>query len=136
MKKQILVSILVLAPSLSFARSLTCWNSYSRQTKSPVLRAEIVHENRLKSVLISDALTNDSKLASVKGTISGRSLSKGSKKERREFILNKNAQLILPSNLKPGQLQASRLEERTGQKINGILILKNQYKVKMFCQSI
>ncbi len=136
--------------SVSSAKNLTCWNVYSKMTQKPVIQAEILKHDKLKSVKISDAVScNLSKDPSVKGSIQADVVSNKkinakdqiSTKDQRHFKLSKEAQLILPSNLEPNRLQSSSLQERTGRKINGLLMLKNakssaSYTIKLYCQSI
>lgn len=143
-KKMLIVFFVVVAAPFSQAKVLSCWNVYSKATQKPVIWAQIINHDKLSSVKISDVITNSLvKDPSVKGTVKSERIYKSNKivKDQRQFKLSKEAQLILPPSLESKRLQASRLEERSGRKINGLLLLKNDksnasFSIKLFCQSI
>jgi len=146
-KQFVLAGAIVLSAPLAQARALTCWNVYARPGSGPVLKAQIVYNDKLQEVKVSErAYGSYSRDPSQNSIVTGKELAgRGPYKGNREFSLNQGARLILPMKLDQKTLKKAVVEKKFLKEANGILILplnSNNSKftgssyLRMSCQEI
>ena len=130
------------------AKSLACWNSYSRLGSKPVLTAHILKNDKLQSVKVSElAYKAFSVNPSLSMVVAGKPIIKKNNqyKGNREFGLSQGARLILPMELSQKALSTAVINRTMKKKSNGVLILpfNNENKktkdftfLPMMCQEI
>lgn len=130
------------------AKSLACWNSYSRLGSKPVLTAHIVKNDKLQSIKVSElAYKAFSVNPSLNQIVAGKPIVRKNNqyKGNREFGLSQGARLILPMELSQKALSTAVINRAMKKKSNGVLILpfNNENKktkdftfLPMMCQEI
>jgi len=142
--------ILFLGAQNAQAKSLACWNAYSRLGSKPVLTAQILAGSKLQGIKVSELAYQAYSLnPSLNRIISGKEIVRSSNKYKgnREYGLNQGARLILPLQLSNKSLNSASINNNKSiqKKSNGVLILPfvNQNKkikdytyLPMMCQEI
>ncbi len=125
--------IVVIASSLfsiiSQAKSIECWNTYSRVGSKPVLTAQVLNYDKIKEINVSElAYKAYSNNPSLGRSVQGKEIvnSANHYKGNREFSLNRGAKLILPLKLTKVDLEKTNVG--SARKSNGILLLPRKNK--------
>ncbi len=141
-------AITILVVMSAEAKSLACWNAYSRFGAKPVLTAQILKHDKLQKINVNEMAYKAYSLnPSMNRSVSGKEILNTSNRfnGKREFGLSQGARLILPLQLSKKILDNTLISKNSSKKSNGVLILpfKNENKkikdytyIPMMCQEI
>ena len=111
------------------AKSIECWNTYSRVGSKPVLTAQVLNYDKIKGINVSElAYKAYSNNPSLDRAVKGKEIVNTANhyKGKREFSLNRGAKLILPLKLSKADLENTNVG--SARKSNGILLLPTKNK--------
>lgn len=126
-----LMVTLVLSAVSAQAKTIACWNSYSRYGSQPVLTARVLKNNKIEKIKVSElAYKAYSQNPSISSAVLGKEIltNENQFKGKREFCLNRGAKLILPLKLSKADLEKANLNKNQYKKSNGLLMLPTKIK--------